>query len=94
LLEAIIGLRVFLKLIAANPNNPFAQLVYAFSEVFVLPFEGLTITPSASGVVLEIHSIIAMIVYALAAWAITQLIWTIFYRPSTRKVIRSHRDQM
>src|SRR5574341_1471841 len=32
ILEAAIGLRVFLKLIAANPNNLFAQLVYRSEE--------------------------------------------------------------
>lgn len=94
LLEALIGLRVFLKLIGANPNNLFAQLVYQFSEIFVVPFNNLTSTPAAGGFVLEIPSIIAMVVYAIAAWAITQLIWLLFYRPVTKRVVRSHRDQI
>jgi hypothetical protein len=94
LLEALIGLRVFLKLIAANPNSLFAQFVYQFSEIFVAPFNGLTIVPNVAGFVLEIPAIIAMVVYAIAAWAITQLFWVLFYRPATRRVVRTHRDQM
>jgi hypothetical protein len=81
ILEALIGLRVFLKLIAANPNNPFASLVYQASSLFVWPFSGLTIAPAAEGMVLEIPSIIAMVVYGLVAWLVVRLIWIVFDRP-------------
>lgn len=81
-LESLIGLRVLLKLIAADPNNPFASLVYRVTEPFLLPFFGLTETLSAQGIVLEVTSIIAMLVYALLGWLIVRLIWLIFYRPS------------
>jgi len=81
ILEALIGLRVILKLIAANPNSPFAALVYNASYLFVWPFTGLTRTPAAEGMVLEIPSIIAMLVYALVAWAIVRLIWIVLDRP-------------
>lgn len=85
-LLALIGLRVLLKLIAANPANGFAQLVYRLSEPFVAIFQGLTITPAAGGVVLEIPSLIAMFVYALLAWGLDRLMWLAFYRPSSRVV--------
>ncbi len=81
ILEVLIGLRVFLKLIAANPESPIAQFIYGFTNLFLFPFQGLTVTPSAGGMVLEISSLIAMVVYALIAWAIERLIWVIFYRP-------------
>ena len=81
ILEALIGLRVLLKLIAANPNSPFAALVYSASGLFVWPFAGLTRTPAAEGMVLDIPSIIAMFVYALVAWAIVRLIWIVLNRP-------------
>ena len=42
----------------------------------------MTATPAAGGMVLEISSLIAMVVYALIAWAIERTIWVIFYRPS------------
>lgn len=86
ILEGLIGLRIFLKLIAANPNNPFANLVYQFTSLFLWPFQGLTTNPSAGGIVLELTSLIAMLVYALLGWAIVRLIWLIFYRPPTKEV--------
>ena len=81
LLEALIGFRIVLKLIGANPANPFAMLVYSFSNIFVFPFQGLTATPAAGGAVLELSTLIAMVVYALLFWAFAKLVWVILYRP-------------
>ncbi len=81
ILEALIALRIGLKLIGANPDSPIAAFVYGFTSLFLLPFEGLVGTPQAGGMVLEITSVIAMLVYALIAWALERLIWVIFYRP-------------
>ena len=86
-LETFIGLRVFLKLIAANPNNTFAAFIYNTSELFLRPFFGLIGDPATTeGAVLEISSIIAMVVYMLLAWVITRLLWIVFYSPSKRVV--------
>ena len=87
MLEALIGLRVVLRLIAANPQNPFARLVYGLSGLFVWPFLGLTRTPSANGAVLEISSLIAMFVYALVGWVIVQLVWILIDRPRSTTVV-------
>lgn len=76
--EIFIGLRVLLKLLAANPSAPFAQIVYGLTDVMIGPFAGLTVTPSAEGVVLDVPAIIAMLVYVLFGWLGAQLIWTIF----------------
>jgi hypothetical protein len=81
ILEAFLALRFVLKLIAANPDSPFAVFIYGFTNLFLFPFAGLTGTPSAGGMVLEIPTMIAMVVYALIGWAIERLIWVIFYRP-------------
>jgi hypothetical protein len=81
ILEAFIGLRIMLKLIGANAASPIATFIYGFTDLFLKPFAGLTSTPSAGGMVLEISSFIAMLVYALLAWGIERLVWVIFYRP-------------
>lgn len=81
ILETLIALRIILKLIAANPNSPIAALIYAFTDLFLFPFAGLTPTPSAGGMVLELSSLFAIVVYALIAWAIERTIWVLFYRP-------------
>jgi hypothetical protein len=81
ILEALIALRIGLKLIGANPASPIAVFIYGFTSLFLFPFTGLTGTPAAGGMVLEISSVIAMVVYALIAWALERIIWVIFYRP-------------
>jgi len=80
-LEGLISLRILLKLIAANPQSPFAHLIYEITRPFLAPFVGLTPSPAANGVVLEIHSIVALFVYALISVLIERLIWIIFSRP-------------
>jgi hypothetical protein len=81
LLEALLALRIGLKLIGANPASPVAVFIYGFTSFFLAPFAGLTKTPAAGGMVLEISSGIAMLVYALIAWALERIIWVLFYRP-------------
>ncbi len=82
LIEALLALRFTLKLIAANPGSPFADFIYSLSGLFLLPFFGLTITPSVGGIVLEFHTLIAMIVYALVGWGLQRLIEVLFYQPA------------
>ena len=85
-IETFIGLRIILKLIAANPTNDFANFVYTFAAFFLQPFFGLTGSPAAGGSVLEIPSLIAMLVYALLFWAIVKVVQLLFARADTRSV--------
>lgn len=91
-LEALIGIRVILMLIGANPANPFAALVYQLSELFLWPFRNLVTNPGFGNSALEITSMIAMIVYPLIGWAIVRLIWVLFYRTPTSQVTTYDRD--
>jgi hypothetical protein len=93
LLEGLIAIRIILKLIAANPANTFARLIYGITDVFLWPFFGLTVTPQAGGMVLEIPSIVAMLVYALLGWLIVKMIWLLFKRTPTRSVTTYERDR-
>ena len=79
--EALLALRFILKLIGANPANPFAAALYGFTGLFLFPFAGLIGTPAAGGMVLEVSTLIAMLVYGLIAWAVERIIFVIFYRP-------------
>jgi uncharacterized protein YggT (Ycf19 family) len=81
LIEALLALRFVLKLVAANPGNAFADFVYRLTDVFLAPFFGLTITPNVGGVVLEFHTVIAMVVYALVGWGLQRLVEVVFYQP-------------
>ena len=76
----LVGLRFILKLMAANPANPFAALVYFLSAPFVAIFVGLTPTPSFAGIQIEFYDLIAILVYFLLAWAVIRLLWILFAR--------------
>ena len=65
ILETVLGLRFLLRLIGANPNAGFAQFIYNLSYPFLIPFFNLVPTPATEGVVLEVSTLIAMLVYAL-----------------------------
>lgn len=82
ILEVLIALRIGLKLIGANPESPIVGLIYGFTYLFLFPFEGMIATTSfAGGMVLELSSLFAMLIYALIAWAVGRTIWVLFYRP-------------
>ena len=85
-LEALIAIRIVLKLIGANPAAFFSQLIFGVTDVFLWPFFALVPNPAVGAFQLEITAIIGMIVYALIAWGLTRLLWVLFYRPNTSEV--------
>jgi uncharacterized protein YggT (Ycf19 family) len=80
LLEAVIVLRILFKFFGANPNNPIAALVTKVTDVFLAPFAGLFAPLTIGGMVFELSSFIALLIYAVIGWAIVKLITVIFYR--------------
>jgi len=80
-LEALIALRIGLKLIGANPESPIVALIYGFTYLFLFPFEGLVTSPSTGNMILELSSMFAILIYGLIAWAVERIVWLIFYRP-------------
>jgi hypothetical protein len=86
-LEVLIGLRIIFKIMAVNAGNIMAQILYGFTDLFLFPFAGLTATPASGGMVLEVSSMIAMVVYALLAWVAVKLVEVIFYRPRSSDVV-------
>lgn len=93
-LEALIAIRVVLKLIGANPAAFFSQFIYGVTSVFLWPFSGLVGNPGVEQYQLEVSSIIAMIVYALIAWGLTRLIYVLFYHPDTDEVTSYHEERL
>ncbi len=70
-LDILLILRFFFKLIGADPQNPFAMFLYSFTGFFLYIFRG--IVPNAvfgpSGqFVFEWSTIIAMIIYGILGW--------------------------
>jgi len=81
ILEALIALRIGLKLIGANPGSLIVALIYGFTYLFLFPFAGLIGSPTAGNMVLELSSMFAMLIYGLIAWVLERIVWLIFYRP-------------
>jgi YGGT family protein len=92
-LEALLGIRVILMLIGANPGSAFTAFVYQLSDLFLWPFRTIVSNPAFQNYVLEITSIIAMIVYPLIGWAIVRLVWVLFYHAPTSEVTTYDREE-
>lgn len=78
LIIGLIAIRVVLKLLGANPDAPFAELIYGITAVFLAPFVGLFGTLQAQRSVFEPHALVAIVVYALLGWLLVQLAWLIW----------------
>jgi|SRR5947209_7221857 len=73
-LEILLLLRFFFRLLGANQDNGFILFLYNLSHVFVGAFNGIfnDQTLGRNGV-FETSTLIAMIIYALLAWGIVSL---------------------
>jgi hypothetical protein len=78
IIEAFLAFRLIFKLLGANAGNTFVSLIYSISGALLAPFSGIFRTAVSKGIetksVLEPATIIAMIVYAVIAYAIVRLI--------------------
>ena len=75
-LETGFLLRLAFKMIAANPAAPFVAFVYGVTGLFLWPFSGMVADPAATnGMVLEVTTFVAMIVYALLTWILVKVIY-------------------
>ena len=63
-LEALIALRILLKLIGASPESLLVALIYGVTSLFLSPFTGLVQSQTMGSMVLEISSMFALVVYA------------------------------
>lgn len=66
-LQGLLALRFFLRLSGANPDNPFANVVYRLAAPFMAPFNTLFVSPTTETAthIFDVNNIMAMIVYAL-----------------------------
>jgi hypothetical protein len=71
--EVALAFRMVLKLLGANVQSGFASFVYAISNPFALPFAGILKTTESSGSIVEWSTLIAMVVYAIAAYGLVAL---------------------
>jgi hypothetical protein len=75
IIEIILAMRLVFRLLGANPGNPFVSFIYGMGSALIAPFAGiLPSQPIAAGAALEWSTIIAMLVYAIVAYLVIQLI--------------------
>jgi uncharacterized protein YggT (Ycf19 family) len=75
IIEALIGLRIILKLFGANPNTPFVQWIYGWSEPLLRPFQNIFPSPViGEQFVLEMSSLFALIVYGILSYLLIRLV--------------------
>lgn len=78
LLDILLAFRLVLRLLGANPISSFVSFIYSLSAAFIWPFQGIFQNAVSKGVettaVFEPETLIAIIVYAIVAWGIVQLI--------------------
>ena len=90
LIEAVLLIRFVLKALGANAEAGFAQLIYGMTGPLVAPFLGLFGTPqAASGATLELHTLIALVIYALVAWLLARGAWLVFGEGRSASVART-----
>jgi hypothetical protein len=81
--DVLLLIRLLLKLMAANVAVPFTGFVYGVTDVLLLPFRGLFPTWVSGRSVFEPSVVIAILVYALIAWALARLLAIMFSRNVT-----------
>lgn len=64
LIQILILLRFTFLVLGARATE-FTRTLYAFSEPFVAPFQGIFPSPQAEGSVFEAASLVALLVYSL-----------------------------
>lgn len=88
-IDGLLLIRLVLKLLGANPAAGFTRWTYGVTDVLLAPFHNLLPTLGTEHSQLEMSVVVAILVYALAGWALTRLVAIIFLRNVTRVSQRS-----
>ena len=75
IVEIFLAFRLVLRFFGANAASPFVSWIYGTSQSLIEPFTGMFPSPVLEGgFVLEFNTLFAMIIYALAAFIIQEII--------------------
>ena len=74
LVDSVIAIRFFMRLLGASYEAPFVRFIYGGTVPLVAPFRGIFPEPGQGTSILEPAAIVAILVYALMAWALIALI--------------------
>lgn len=73
IVEVLLLARFVLKLLQANPEATFTNMVYTLSSIFTIPFVAVFQNDRVSGSIFEWTTLLAMFVYWMLALGIIKL---------------------
>src|ERR1700732_1071861 len=74
IIDALLLIRLVLKLLGANPHAGFASFTYGVTDFFLAPFHGLLPTIVNGQTVLELSLIFAILIYSLIALGLARVV--------------------
>lgn len=91
IIEVLLGFRMLLKALGANPFSAFVTIIYALSDPLALPFQGIFRATVTGGSVFEWSTIFAAAVYALIAYGLVELFQLV--KPVTPEEVEQEVDE-
>jgi YggT family protein len=81
IIEILLTMRFILRLLGANRDNVFAQLINNLSAPLIAPFSTLFISPTSGNgdYIFDVNIVIATVAYALLSYLAVSLVKFIFY---------------
>jgi len=79
LIEVLLLIRFFLKLVGANPASPFGIFLYGLTDPLVAPFSALFDDPTIGRSMIEFTTVLALIIYPIFGWVVERSIQLVFY---------------
>ena len=74
LIDALIAMRFFMRLLGANYGADFVRFIYGVTAPLVAPFRAIFPQSGNGNYVLEPESLVAIVIYSLIAWALVALL--------------------
>ena len=91
-IEVLLLLRLFLKLIGANPASPFGIFLFGLTDPLAAPFDTLLPNPIIGKSMIEFTTILALIIYPVFGWIIGRSLQLVFYHElGGRQVVHKRR---
>lgn len=82
--DVLIALRFFLKLLGASTQSSFVSFIYGVSGPLVAPFHGIFPDSGSGANIFESAALVAIVVYALIGWGAVVLVRIITAPRGTR----------
>ncbi|MEX0933602.1 MAG: YggT family protein [Candidatus Paceibacterota bacterium] len=92
-LETLLSIRFFLKLLGANPEAGFTSFIYTATEIFVAPFTRVFGNTNLDGALAEWGTLLAIVVYWIIALLAIRLLAG-SRRVTEKEAASNLRDQM